>query len=90
MFLIRALIFHQILVSECQNIQVILQNEILSKHEWLEGLEGSYQLDQIVNGRSSWISVSSAIWFIPDYNEWAIGKLGSIGTNWRSITAHDG
>ena len=87
MFLIRALIFHQILVSECQNIQVILQNEILSKNEWLEG---SYQLDQIVNGRSSWTSVSSAIWFIPEYNNWAIGNLGSIGTNLCRITVHDG
>ena len=87
MFLIRALIFHQILVSECQNIQVILQNEVLSKHEWLEG---SYQLDQIVNGRSSWISLSSAIWFIPEYNQWAIGNLEKIGTKWRSITVTDG
>ena len=77
----------QILISESEGLQVILQNEVLSKHEWLEG---SYQLDQIVNGRSSWISVSSAIWFIPEYNNWAIGNLGKIGTNWRSITAHDG
>ena len=87
MFLIRALIFHQILVSECQNIQVILQNEVLSKHGLLDG---SYQLDQIVNGRSSWISFSSAIWFIPEYNEWAIGSLEKIGTKWRWIKVHDG
>ena len=40
----------------------------------------------IVNGKRSWISATQAIWFYPEFEDWAIGPLDNIGTNIQGIT----
>ena len=33
-----------------------------------------------VNGKLCWKSSNHAIWYVPAYNEWAIGKKSRVGT----------
>ena len=65
-------------IPDCQAIELILKNEVLSKYG---SLQGKYQINQIVNGKRSWKTATHAIWFVPEYNEWAIGLLDLIGTD---------
>merc|ERR1712012_387401 len=69
-------------VQECPKLQVDLKNDVLSKQG---NSQGNYEKHQIVNGRRSWKTATKAIWFIPEYNTWAIGNLESIGTKYRGI-----
>ena len=48
---------------------------------------GSYEKSMEVNGKPSWVSNNQAIWWISEFNEWAIGDLTSLGTDIRGITA---
>ena len=63
--------------SECLNLQLILNDDVLSKQESRQGI---YQYNGIVNGNPSWKSEDHAIWFYPVYKEWVIGLLEDIGT----------
>ena len=72
-----------ILVPDCQNLQVILKNDILGKQG---NLQGVYQINEIVNGKLSWKSASNAIWFYPGNNTWCIGSLNFIGSGYCGIT----
>ena len=29
-----------------------------------------------------------AIWYVPQFKEWAIGSISKIGTNWRGISSN--
>ena len=46
---------------------------------------GDYQESAIVNGHPSWINANHAIWFVDD--EWAVGGIEHLGTNFRTLTA---
>merc|ERR1712062_534907 len=77
-----------IVSKDCQNILVNLENgafDILSSHQ------GIYRAYQTVNGKTSWISTSTvnqtAIWYIPEYKDWAIGYMKNIGGKIRQITS---
>ena len=74
----------QISISECSNLQVILKDDILSKQGSRQGV---YEFNEIVNGRNSWKTSSQAIWYIPEFKDWAIGPLSGIGTKLRGITS---
>ena len=80
--------FSLILVSECQNLQVILKNDILGK---VKKIHGIYKIDQIVNDRASWKTTSLAIWFVStSYAEfWCIGPVNKIGSNKCDIKTAD-
>ena len=41
--------------------------------------QGAYELSALVNGKPSWTSQSTAIWYIQDGNTWEIGNLNDIG-----------
>ena len=56
---------------------MILKNDVLASQGSLQGIYGVYQTS---NGRTSWKSASKAIWYNPDYEDWAIGELEHIGT----------
>ena len=68
----------QFLLPDCEKLQVILKNDILSKQG---NCQVTYQINKIVNGRLSWKSASNAIWFLPAKNAWRIGSLNMIGGN---------
>ena len=72
------------LIPVCQSVEVVLRNEVLSKKG---SLQGSYQLGDWVNGKPSWKTATNAIWFYPEFEDWAIGPLNYIGTNRRWITS---
>ena len=68
----------EILVSECQNLHVVLKNNILIQQG---DLKGTYQKSQMINGRNSWKTASSAIWYSSKIKDWVIGSLENIGTS---------
>ena len=41
--------------------------------------QGIYDISESVNGKPSWTSQSTAIWYIQDGNTWEIGNLNDIG-----------
>ena len=59
-----------------------MKNNVLGSHN---GKPGTYKLSSTINGKPSWITESQAIWFIPQWNQWAIGPLDSLGTTFRGI-----
>ena len=65
------------MIPDCQKLQVILKNDVLSKQG---SHQGTYQINKIVNGRLSWKSVTNAIWYCPADNSWSIGSLDLIGS----------
>ena len=66
---------------------MVLKNDVLASKGSLQGIYGVYQT---TNGRTSWKSASKAIWYIPDYDDWAIGELEDIGTETRYIYSYSG
>ena len=74
--------FYQIIASHCQSLRVILKNNVLALHKLKQG---TYDLSSLINGKLSWTSESQAIWFIPQWNQWAIGSIDSLGTNTSGI-----
>ena len=70
--------------SECLNLQLILNDDVLSKQGNRQGI---YQYNGIVNGKPSWKSEDQAIWFYPEYEDWAIGPLKDIGTGVSGISS---
>ena len=65
---------------------MILKNDVLSIQDSRVGL---YKKGGIVNGKRSWTTDSQAIWFVPQFSDWAIGSLEKIGTKFRGITSSD-
>ena len=57
-----------------------MKNNVLAEHK---EKQGTYTLS--LNEKPSWTSESQAIWFIPQWNQWAIGPLDSLGTTNRGI-----
>ena len=51
--------------------------------------DGTYIYNGNVNGRMSWLKSGggAAIWYYPEYKDWAIGNENKIGTNWRRFTS---
>ena len=49
--------------------------------------QGTYELSEAINGKSSWKSATQAIWYYPEYKDWGIGALSDIGTHDRGITS---
>ena len=43
-----------------------------------------------INGRLAWIKDSHAIWFVPEFESWAIGKIENIGTKIRGLSSVGG
>ena len=78
-------IFH-ILVCQCPTLTVILTNGALT---YQDEKQGTYEESATVNGKTSWISTDNnmAIWYVPQFKEWAIGSALEIGTNWRGISS---
>ena len=75
--------FYQIIASDhCPSLRVILKNNVLASHILKPG---TYNLSSTINGKPSWTSESQAIWFIPQWNQWAIGPIDSLGTTTRGI-----
>ena len=77
-------------ISDCQcpYLIVSLANEALA-HQF--NRQGTYQLSEEINGKPSWKSGTEAIWYYPDFKEWAIGPLSDIGTSNRGISSkYDG
>ena len=74
--------FYQIIAGHCQSLRVILKNNALALHELKPG---TYDLSSPINGKPSWTSESQAIWFILQWNQWAIGPIDSLGTTSRGI-----
>ena len=74
------LYFLGILFNKCQAITVNLNNGALVQR----ALKGTYEISEIVNEKPSWASSTHAIWYIPDFNQWAIGNLDWIGNKSRS------
>ena len=66
-------------------MEVILKNDVLASKGSLQGIYGVYQT---TNGRTSWKSTSKAIWFVPDWDDWAIGHLSNIGTRTYEIRSY--
>ena len=64
---------------------MVLKNDVLANQGSLQGIYGVYQT---TNGRTSWKSGSKAIWFVPDWNDWAIGELKNIGTETLEIKSN--
>ena len=78
--------FYQIIASDhCQSLRVILKNNALALHILKPG---TYNLSSTINGKPSWTSESQAIWFIPQWNQWAIGPIDSLGTTRTGILSN--
>ena len=52
--------------------------------------EGIYSYNGTINGRDYWIKVGGgrAIWYYPQFKDWAIGEEKKLGSNFRSITSY--
>ena len=60
---------------------------VITKKDGQDKFQGIYGVFQTLNGRPSWKSASKAIWYIQEFNDWAIGELNDIGTWTRDIAS---
>ena len=65
------------LTESCKALSVELRNDLLNVYESLQGI---YALSFTMDGRSSWVSDDTAVWFNSQHGVWIFGFLGSIGT----------
>lgn len=49
--------------------------------------QGLYEISDPINGKQSWTSGSQAIWY--NFNNWQIGLLEDIGTDFCGLSAKD-
>ena len=49
--------------------------------------EGSYEVSEKINGKPTWVTHSSAIWY--SQQQWVIGDLSDIGGNSGGIFAYE-
>ena len=68
----------------CQNISVVLKNKAFESQSQVQD---TYQLSKLVNEKASWISKYQAIWYIPEFKDWAVGDLVDLGNKFRRITS---
>ena len=63
-----------------------LANEARSK-QWSRA--GTYKYKGTINGRAYWVKPTNkqAIWYVPEFKEWAIGGLSSLGSTFRGIAS---
>ena len=62
-------------MEPCQTVIVKLKNGVfLIVLDEVVSMEGTFQLSSEVNGRESWTTSSRAIWYLPEYKDWLIGK----------------
>ena len=62
-------------ISDCQcdKVFVRLTNGALKAQSSREGM---YEKSELINGKTSWISDSQAIWYAPGPKVWCIGTIG--------------
>ena len=72
------------LPSHCKNLTLTLQNHAFA---YQGKSQGTYQIFRFVNERPSWIfkENSKAIWYVPTYDDWAIGDLKDLGAMIRGL-----
>ena len=72
------------LPSHCKNLTLTLQNYAFA---YQGKSQGTYQIFRFVNERPSWIfkENSKAIWYVPTYDDWAIGDLKDLGAVIRGL-----
>ena len=74
-----------ILGCECQTIVISLKNGALLYQAERQGI---YQKAGKVNGKTSWISSSNtALWYNPESEDWMIGSVNDLGTNFGGISS---
>ena len=60
-------------------MEITMMNDAF-KHQ--RGYQGLYERSEIlVNGKPSWNNSFNAIWYIPKFNEWVVGKMFDLGHN---------
>jgi hypothetical protein len=70
---------------ECQTIVISLKNGALLHQSSKQGI---YQRAGKVNGKTSWISFSShALWYNAAANDWMIGSVDDLGTDFGFISS---
>ena len=68
---------------DCEIITVDLKNDA---NEVQGYKKGTYEISETINGKPSWIANDQAIWWIPEFSQWGIGSLDSIGSGFRGLT----
>ena len=48
---------------------------------------GDYLESATVNGHPSWINANNAIWFVDDFDDWAVGDIKERGGIFRGFSA---
>ena len=48
--------------------------------------KGAYKIADTINGKPSWILNDQAIWWVPEFSEWAIGNLDWLESVTRGLT----
>ena len=74
----------QCLIDCCPTLNVWFENDVKDK----QGLyEGVYTIQGFSNERQYWVDAEgeNAIWYIPDWKDWAIGSADKIGTKYRHM-----
>ena len=72
---------------------VTLKNDALKLQPYLSG---TYLSSDPLNGKTSWLldnpkkGYEYTIWYVPEYNDWAIGPWGNKGTIIRALTSFGG
>ena len=69
---------------QCNQVRVKLRNGALQAQSSRQGV---YERSGLVNGKTSWISDSQAIWYVSELNFWCIGTLDVIGTAFCGISS---
>ena len=72
------------LIVCCSKLNVLLENGVKDKQGHYEGV---YTFQGYINERDSWIDAEgeNAIWYIPDWKDWAIGEVDRMGTKYRHM-----
>ena len=81
--------FYTGLPNDCQNLTVTLQNEVFEEQGSRQGI---YHVTGLVNEKPLWISNKSgqAIWYIQEWDDWAIGPLENVGSTIRGLGTING
>merc|ERR1712223_1498131 len=77
----------------CEALTVTLKNDALKLQPYLSG---TYLSSDPLNGKTSWLldnpkkGYEYTIWYVPEYNDWAIGLWGNKGQITRALTSFGG
>ena len=77
------------LIACCPTLNVWFENDVKDKQGQYEGV---YTFQGYINDRDFWVDAEgeNAIWYIPDWKDWAIGSADNIGTNYPHLrTSND-